>query len=120
MEGLTHDFYRYPARFSPVLARAVIEHFTQAGETVLDPFVGGGTSLVEARAPARNAVGIDINSLAMYISRVKTARLRESDFSPLTAWTEELQETLNLRNRPVRAWRWKALGYQKNISDKQT
>lgn len=120
VEGLTHDFYRYPARFSPVLARAVIEHFTQPGETVLDPFVGGGTSLVEARALARNAVGIDINSLAVFISRVKTARLRESDLTPLTAWAEELQGTLNLRNRPVRAWRWNTLGYQKNISDKQT
>jgi DNA modification methylase len=45
--GLTHNFYRYPARFSPKLARAAIEAFTEPGDLVLDPFVGGGTTLVE-------------------------------------------------------------------------
>lgn len=118
--GLTHDFYRYPARFSPVLARSVIEHFTKPGDTVLDPFVGGGTSMVEARALARNAVGVDINSLAVFVSRVKTTTLQRSDLRPLVAWAEGLRISLNLRNRPIRALRWKALGYQRNISDKQT
>ena len=46
--GLTHNFYRYPARFSPKLVRAAIEAFTEPGDLVLDPFVGGGTTLVEA------------------------------------------------------------------------
>ena len=50
--GLTHNFYRYPARFSPKLVRAAIEAFTAPGDLVLDPFVGGGTTLVEAIAPA--------------------------------------------------------------------
>jgi DNA modification methylase len=50
VKGYTHNFYRYPARFSPVFARAVIEVFTRPGDTVFDPFMGGGTSLVEARS----------------------------------------------------------------------
>ena len=40
--GRTHSFYRYPARFSPEFARKAIEAFTQPGDTVLDPFMGGG------------------------------------------------------------------------------
>src|SRR5947209_2346116 len=50
VRGLTHDFYKYPARFSPIFARAAIELFTRPGDLVLDPHVGGGTTLVEARA----------------------------------------------------------------------
>lgn len=55
--GFTHDFYRYPARFSPVFVRSVLEHYTQPGDWVVDPFAGGGTTLVEALALGRNALG---------------------------------------------------------------
>jgi DNA methylase len=56
--GRTHNFYRYPARFSPRFARAAIQTFTRPGDLVLDPYVGGGTSLVEALAIGRDAIGI--------------------------------------------------------------
>ena len=120
VEGLTHDFYRYPARFSPVLARTVIEYFTRPGDTVLDPFVGGGTSLVEARALGRNAIGVDISSLAIFISRVKTTPLRDADISGIEKWLVDLPDHLNLRNTPMPAHDWRLLGYQKNIDDRQT
>src|SRR5215467_6633374 len=50
VRGLTHNFYRYPARFSPAFVRAAIETFTKPGDLVLDNHVGGGTTLVEALA----------------------------------------------------------------------
>src|SRR5213593_2260764 len=52
-----HEFYRYPARFSPEFARAVIEAFSVPGDLVLDPFVGGGTAVVEAALRGRRAMG---------------------------------------------------------------
>jgi hypothetical protein len=55
--GLTHNSYRYPARFSPQFARATIEAFSRPGDTILDPFMGGATSLVEGRALGRHSVG---------------------------------------------------------------
>lgn len=39
--GLSHGFYRYPARFSPLFARAAIETFTKPGDMIFDPFMGG-------------------------------------------------------------------------------
>src|SRR5229473_3594350 len=48
VSGLTHNFYKYPARFSPSFVRQVILSFTEPGDLVLDPFMGAGTSLVEA------------------------------------------------------------------------
>src|ERR1700730_1217566 len=71
VRGLTHGFYKYPARFSPVFARTAIETFTEPGDVVLDPHVGGGTTLVEARASGREAVGVDISSLAEFVANVK-------------------------------------------------
>lgn len=67
VRGLTHNFYRYPARFAPGFARAAIEAFTDVSDTVLDPFVGGG-SVVEALAVGRRAIGVDLNSLAVFVA----------------------------------------------------
>jgi DNA modification methylase len=62
VSGYTHNFYRYPARFSPKFVRAVIKAFSEPGDLVLDPFMGGGTTLVEALAQGRSAIGVDIRS----------------------------------------------------------
>jgi hypothetical protein len=72
VSGMSHTFYKYPARFSPLFAREVITTLTRPGDLVFDPFVGGGTSLVEAIAAGRNAIGLDINELAVFVTRVKT------------------------------------------------
>src|SRR6266566_6728067 len=72
VRGLTHGFYKYPARFSPKFARSAIEAFTKPGDLVLDPHVGGGTTLVEAVASGREAIGVDISPLAEFVARVKS------------------------------------------------
>ncbi len=50
----------HPATFPISLAKRVIELFTHAGELVLDPFVGSGTTLVAAQDLNRNAIGFDL------------------------------------------------------------
>ena len=67
VSGLTRNFYRYPARFSPKFVRAAIEIFSKPGDLVLDPFMGGGTTVVEALALGRKAIGTDISSLAVFV-----------------------------------------------------
>jgi DNA modification methylase len=44
----THGYHRYPAKFIPQLAARLIEDYSHPGDTVLDPFMGSGTALVEA------------------------------------------------------------------------
>jgi len=97
--GLTHNFYRYPARFSPQFARVIISEFTRPGDWVLDPFMGGGTSLVEACALGRNVVGCDVNSLAVFVTKAKTSILSESDLSVVARWFHAFLEESNLRKR---------------------
>lgn len=76
VSGLTHRFYRYPARFSPIFARACIEAFSEPGDLVLDPYMGGGTTVVEAMVLGRQAVGSDINSLSVFVAQAKSSRLK--------------------------------------------
>lgn len=120
ISGLTHDFYRYPARFSPNFARAAIEAFTEVGDVVYDPFMGGGTTLVEASVLGRKAVGTDINELAVFITKVKTTPLTEKQLQMAIEWLNGIGNTLNLHNPSLRATEWEDLGYQKNISGKTT
>lgn len=120
VSGLTHTFYNYPARFSPLFARATINAFTQPDDLVFDPFMGGGTSLVEACSLHRYSIGTDISSLATFISEVKTTVLSDYDVESLRGWGEETVQNLNLHRVPIRPFEWIELGYQKNINDKHT
>lgn len=99
--GLTHRFYRYPARFSPAFAGAAIDVFSQVGDVVLDPFMGGGTTVVEASAKGRRAVGCDLNPLATFISRVKTTPLSEQEIAQVKLWAHETVRELSYRDHQV-------------------
>lgn len=58
----------YRGNFAPQIARNVILNYSAEGELVLDPMVGSGTTLIEARLLNRNALGCDINQNAVDIT----------------------------------------------------
>ncbi|MCU0853175.1 MAG: site-specific DNA-methyltransferase, partial [Thermoplasmata archaeon] len=68
----THGIHRYPAKFIPQIPRFCMESYSKPGDTVLDPFVGSGTTLLEAYIAGRDSLGIDIHPLARLIAKVKT------------------------------------------------
>jgi DNA modification methylase len=73
--GTIHNLHPYPTRFVPQIPATLIKTLSSPGETVLDPFCGSGTTLVEAGRLGRRAVGVDSNPLAILISRVKNTRI---------------------------------------------
>lgn len=101
VSGLTHRFYRYPARFSPAFAAAAIEQFSAPGALVLDAYMGGATTIVEAIVRGRRAVGSDINSLAVFVARVKITPLGATDRSALMRWAEEVVPSLLYNAMPT-------------------
>lgn len=120
VSGLTHSFYKYPARFAPSFARQIILAFSKPGDLVFDPFMGGGTTLVEARALGRRAIGTDINSLAVFLAETKTSVFGRPELRHLRSWAHGLIPRLNLRRRSVHAREWAELGYQRNINGRST
>ena len=63
----------YRGNFAPQIPRNVILNYSNEGEIILDPMVGSGTSLIEARLLNRNAVGYDINQNAVNIAAERIA-----------------------------------------------
>ncbi len=51
----------YRGNFAPQVPRNLIEMYSEEGDSILDPMVGAGTTLIEAKLLARHALGIDIN-----------------------------------------------------------
>ncbi len=70
----THGFHSYPARFHPLLVRQLLADLP-AGKTVLDPFVGSGTTLVEAALRGARGLGVDVNPLAVELAQLKATPL---------------------------------------------
>src|SRR5215467_1304337 len=69
---LTHDYHKYPAKFIPQLTARFIKDNSMIEDLDCDPFMGSGTTLVEAIVNGRRAYGTDINTVAVLISKAKT------------------------------------------------
>src|SRR5688572_17612663 len=94
--GLTHGLFRFPAKMHPPLVRVLIRRYTQSGDRLYDPFVGSGTLLVEAVALGRDAVGTDVDPLALVVAEAKTAAY---DHETLRKTWERLRRELQRHKR---------------------
>jgi hypothetical protein len=115
IRGLTHDFYKYPARFSPAFVRAAIQAFTRPGDLVLDNHVGGGTTLVEALALGRHSIGVDISALAEFVTKAKTTVLADAELDRLTAWSRRLAKAVHVHKPSAPLADYAELGYYKHL-----
>ena len=61
----------HPAMFPEELPREIIELYSYPGETILDPFLGSGTTMKVAKELNRNCVGYEINPDYLRIIRRK-------------------------------------------------
>jgi len=95
---LTHGYHPFHGKFIPQIPRTIIEHLTKPGDTVLDPFCGSGTALIEANTADRNVIGVDISPIAVLISKVKTTFI---DPKKLQEESEKLEEMI--KNKKARA-----------------
>ena len=69
---LTHSYHTYPAKFIPQLAARLISENSNIGDLICDPFMGSGTTLVEAIVNDRRTYGTDISPVAVLITKAKT------------------------------------------------
>ena len=81
--GGRHAFYEFnverasrvhPAQKPEGLIRQIVADFTDSGETILDPFMGSGTTLVAAKRLGRKAIGIEIEERYCEIAAKRLAQ----------------------------------------------
>ena len=90
----------YPAKFIGDIPRALLEILPLPANTVVfDPFVGSGTTLLEAQRRGVSSIGVDLNPIACLIARVKTAPMP-------TALPETAQKICDVarENKTPRRW----------------
>jgi len=94
----THHFHTWPAGLHPDAAAALIP-LIPAG-AVLDPFMGGGTVLIEAMASGRAAYGRDISPIAIKVARTRTALVREEMLTRFRGEARRISDYAKRNTRP--------------------
>lgn len=69
-----HSLHPYLGKFVPQIVEVFLHRYFSPGVCIYDPFVGSGTTLVEANVFGADAIGCDISAFNCLLSRVKTAR----------------------------------------------
>ena len=68
-----HRLHPYLGKFIPQLVEVLLERYVRRGGSVLDPFAGSGTTLVQALESGHDATGVDVAAFNALLMRVKTA-----------------------------------------------
>lgn len=104
INSFTHGVHKYPAKFIPQIPRWGIKEFTRPGDTVLDPFCGCGTTLVESLLSGRNTYGLEISPLAKLITQTKITKIK-----PALLEKEHLSLVNKIKNGKWSPSYWKPL-----------
>jgi len=71
-------FNGHPAPFPPELPRRLIKLYSFVGDKILDPYLGSGTTLVEAAKLGRNSIGVEINK--KFLKLIKKLIYRDLEY----------------------------------------
>ncbi len=93
--GFTRQFYSYPAKFQYRLPAYLVEAHSTEGDIIVDPYCGGGTTLLESGLQGRRSVGYDLNPFAVLISKVKTTRIDRASLQASSEVIRRAQVTLS-------------------------
>ena len=67
-----HNWYRFVLSFPPHLVRGYLNKFgMKSGQTLLDPFCGTGTSLIEAKLRGVSSIGVESNPVVSFAAKTK-------------------------------------------------
>lgn len=87
----THGFHPYPAKYTPQLVNKYLSSFCKRGYTILDPFCGSGTTVVEGAINRINSVGIDLNPIAYIVSKAKSNSYKYDDIQSVDEIIHQMQ-----------------------------
>ena len=103
-----HDWYRFVLSFPPHLVRDYLDAFgARSSETVLDPFCGAGTTLVECKKLGIPSVGIESNPMAYFASLVKVDW--SVDLLALSDYADEVTASVTKDSENYGAGDWNGL-----------
>lgn len=69
-----HRLHPYLGKFIPQLVEVFLRKYFRPGDTILDPFAGSGTTLVQANELGVHSVGYDISAFNVLLTQAKTKK----------------------------------------------
>lgn len=95
----THNFFKYPCKFIPEIPRWAIKKYCKdKNSTILDPFLGSGTTLLESLVQGHNALGTDVDDVAKLITRAKTNIFSKDEIESIKTIFKELNDNISKKN----------------------
>ena len=95
--SVTHGFHPYPGRFHPDLPKILLKQLP-AGSKVFDPFMGGGTVLLEGLLWQHQVYGNDLNQIANMVSKERCRWISEKNAGRVWQAFEEVRERVKTRS----------------------
>ena len=94
---VTHGFHPYPGRFHPDLPKILLKQFP-AGSKVFDPFMGGGTVLLEGLLWQHQVLGNDLSPVANMVAKERCRWISEKNAGRVWQAFEEVSERVKTRS----------------------
>ncbi|MEO0072232.1 MAG: DNA methyltransferase [candidate division WOR-3 bacterium] len=98
-----HRLHPYLGKFIPQLVEVFLKKYFKPGDTIIDPFSGSGTTLVEANTLGINSIGIELSHFNILIQQVKTKKynLDEVEFEIRDALKKLWEYKTSLENKSL-------------------
>ncbi|MHB1646261.1 MAG: hypothetical protein EVG15_04370 [Candidatus Acididesulfobacter diazotrophicus] len=107
---ITHGYHRYPAKFIPQIVSRLAEKYTKEGDLIVDPFGGCGTTLVESKVMGRLSVGVDINPVAVLITKAKITPIESEEIEEAFIALKKTLDTYN-KNTKINVLKHERIDY---------
>jgi len=93
-----HRLHPYLGKFIPQLVEVFLRKYFKSGQTILDPFLGSGTTLLEANLLNMDSIGIELSEFSHLIAKVKTQKynieLLEKEILDILNKTKEFSQKI--------------------------
>jgi DNA modification methylase len=114
-----HRLHPYLGKFIPQLVEVFLKKYFQPGQIILDPFVGSGTTLIEANLLNMPSIGVELSEFSYLIAKVKTQKynveLVEKEILDILNKTKEFSRKIQKNQRSLfEDWDFKPSEYFKN------
>lgn len=112
---VNHSLCSYQGKLKPAIAHHLVETFVPSGGVLFDPFCGVGTIPFEGALNARRSFGMDISSMAYFVSQAKVGKSNFSDASRYILRLEQYISSNKIEKRHVDEYG--RFGLNKTLSD---